>query len=65
MQCRRKTSSSFTAVTKTSVVWILPGSGMGPLDETGKRHMKEAITLAASGEKGATHRVIFLGNAES
>ncbi len=36
-------------------LWILPGSGMGPLDETGKRHIKEAITLAASGEKGIPH----------
>lgn len=24
-------------------VWVLEGSGMGPLDATGKRHMKEAI----------------------
>jgi hypothetical protein len=24
-------------------VWVVPGSGMGPLDETGKRLMKEAI----------------------
>ena len=24
-------------------VWVVPGSGMGPLDETGKRIMKEAI----------------------
>ena len=30
-------------------LWILPDSGMGPLDETGKRHMREAITLDASG----------------
>jgi hypothetical protein len=30
-------------------LWILPGSGMGPLDETGKRHMREAITRAALG----------------
>jgi hypothetical protein len=30
-------------------LWILPGSGMGPLDETGKRHISEAITRAASG----------------
>jgi hypothetical protein len=30
-------------------LWILPGSGMGPLDETGKRHIREAITRAASG----------------
>lgn len=33
-------------------LWILPGSGMGPLDETGKRHIKEAIALGASGGKG-------------
>jgi hypothetical protein len=30
-------------------LWILPGSGMGPLDETGKRYMREAITRAAPG----------------
>ena len=28
-------------------LWILSGSGMGPLDETGKRHIREAITLAS------------------
>jgi hypothetical protein len=32
-------------------LWVLRGSGMGPLDETGKRHLREAITRAASGEK--------------
>ena len=25
-------------------IWIVPGSGMGPLDSTGKRLMKEAIS---------------------
>ena len=32
-------------------VWVLPGSGSGPLDETGKRVMKEAIDGSRSGRK--------------
>ena len=32
-------------------LWVLPGSGMGPLDDQGKRHMKEAIELFRSGAK--------------
>ena len=32
-------------------LWILPGSGMGPLPEEGKRHVKEALGLPVSGEK--------------
>ena len=32
-------------------VWFLPGSGMGPLPEEAKRHMKEAIAAPASGRK--------------
>ena len=32
-------------------VWVLPGSGSGPLDETGKRLMKEAIEGSLSGHK--------------
>jgi|SRR4030095_16356411 hypothetical protein len=32
-------------------VWVLPGSGMGPLPEQGKRHMKEAIAAPLSGKK--------------
>jgi hypothetical protein len=32
-------------------LWILPGSGMGPLDAKGKRLMKEAIEGHASGRK--------------
>jgi len=32
-------------------LWILPGSGMGPLDETSKRLMKEAIEGLVSGRK--------------
>jgi hypothetical protein len=32
-------------------VWVVPGSGMGPLDETGKRIMKEAIAGSFSGRK--------------
>jgi hypothetical protein len=32
-------------------VWVLTGSGMGPLDETGKRIMKEAIESPLSGRK--------------
>ena len=32
-------------------LWFLPGSGMGPLPEEAKRHMKEA--MAASGRKQA------------
>ena len=30
-------------------VWFLPGSGMGPLPEQAKRHMKEAIASPGSG----------------
>ena len=29
-------------------VWVVPGSGMGPLDENGKRLMKQAIEGSAS-----------------
>jgi len=32
-------------------VWFLPGSGMGPLPDQAKRHMKEAITAPRSGRK--------------
>lgn len=32
-------------------VWVVPGSGSGPLDETGKRVMKEAIEGSLSGHK--------------
>ena len=32
-------------------VWVLPGGGMGPLDASGKRLMKEAIESSASGRK--------------
>ena len=32
-------------------VWVLVGSGMGPLDATGKRLMKEAIEGPLSGRK--------------
>jgi hypothetical protein len=32
-------------------VWFLPGSGMGPLPEEAKRHMKEAIAAPLSGRK--------------
>jgi RND family efflux transporter MFP subunit len=31
-------------------VWVLPGSGMGPLPDEGKRHAKEAIGLPVSSE---------------
>jgi hypothetical protein len=37
-------------------VWILPGSGMGPLDATGKRLMKEAIANGLSGRKSGDKR---------
>ena len=30
-------------------VWVVPGSGMGPLDATGKRLMKEAIRRLSFG----------------
>ena len=30
-------------------LWILPGSGMGPLPEEAKRHVKEAIAAPHSG----------------
>ena len=32
-------------------VWLLPGSGMGPLPEEAKRHVKEAIAAPVSGRK--------------
>src|SRR5215472_7205224 len=32
-------------------VWFLPGSGMGPLPDQAKRHMKEAIAAPPSGRK--------------
>jgi hypothetical protein len=32
-------------------VWILPGGGMGPLEDSGKRLLREAIGLPLSGEK--------------
>ena len=34
-------------------VWFLPGSGMGPLPEEAKRHMREA--MAAPGRKRTGH----------
>jgi hypothetical protein len=34
-------------------VWFLPGSGMGPLPEEAKRHMREA--MAAPGRKRTEH----------
>lgn len=36
-------------------VWVLPHSGMGPLPDEGKRHVKEAIGLPASGKKPIPH----------
>jgi|SRR6516162_4991459 hypothetical protein len=36
-------------------VWFLPGSGMGPLPEQAKRHMKEAIAAPPSGKKQIRH----------
>jgi hypothetical protein len=32
-------------------IMVLPGSGMGPLPEEAKRHMKEAIAAPVSGRK--------------
>ena len=32
-------------------IWFLPGSGMGPLPEQAKRHMKEAIGGSLPGHK--------------
>ena len=32
-------------------IWFLPGSGMGPLPEQAKRHMKEAIAAPIPGRK--------------
>jgi hypothetical protein len=46
-------------------LWVLPGSGMGPLDETGKGHIREAITLAASDEKVTSHRRHFAGETQN
>ena len=36
-------------------VWFLPGSGMGPLPEQAKRHMKEAIAAPISERKHVRH----------
>ena len=36
-----------------SGIWLLPGSGMGPLPEEAKRHMKEAMAAPFSGRKQA------------
>jgi rhodanese-related sulfurtransferase len=36
-------------------LWILPGSGMGPLPEEAKRHMKEAIAMPFAGRKQVRH----------
>ena len=46
-------------------IWVLPGSGMGPLDETGKRHLKEAITLGALGAKGSPRPSHFVGETQN
>jgi hypothetical protein len=32
-------------------IWVLPGSGSGPLDANGKRLMKETIEGSSSGQK--------------
>ena len=50
-QSRRKAQSYFTVLVKIRGVWFLPGSGMGPLPEEAKRHMKEAIAAPVSGRK--------------
>ena len=55
-------ASSYRAVTQEGAiilycpgedtgVWFLPGSGMGPLPEQAKRHMKEAIANRLSARK--------------
>ena len=36
-------------------VWVLPGSGMGPLPDEGKHHAKEAIRLPVSSQKPIAH----------
>ena len=36
---------------ENSGVWFLPGSGMGPLPEEAKCHMKEVIAAPVSGRK--------------
>lgn len=46
-------------------VWVLPRSGMGPLPDEGKRHVKEAITLAASGAKGSPRPSHFVGETQN
>jgi len=46
-------------------LWILPGSAMGPLDETGKRHIKEAITLGASSAVGSPRPSHFVGETQN
>ncbi len=43
-------------------VWVLPGSGMGPLPDEGKRHAKEAIGVPVSSEPTA-HSSRFLSEA--
>jgi hypothetical protein len=32
-------------------IWVLPGSGMGPMPEEGKQHVREALGLPSSGKK--------------
>ena len=46
-----KTRMPFNYKMKILASWVLPGSGMGPLDDQGKRYMKEAIELFRSGAK--------------
>jgi hypothetical protein len=46
-----KTRMPFNYKMKIFGLWVLPGSDMGPLDDQGKRHMKEAIELFRSGAK--------------
>jgi hypothetical protein len=68
--------SFYHAVTKEGVivlycrdedagVWVLPNTGMGPLLDQGKRHVKEAIGLPVSSEKPILHSSHFLSEAHN
>ena len=46
-------------------VWVLPHSGMGPLPEEGKRHVKEALGLPVSSEKEMPQPGHFVGETQN
>ena len=46
-------------------IWILLGSGMGPLPEDGKRHVKEALGLPVSNEREIPQPGHFVGETQN